>query len=153
MVPEDSSAARMPRPGATMASATRLSSVRLIESPPCFLSVKSRPLLAQPQTRWPYPAAVISLCCPHAQEPACLADLTFHLLLCTIFLLQCSIQSLPWNVEAHVGHTREQGHCANSDQRSQSCRAIAATGRRCCSRRPRGPGRQRHPPHRITSPN
>src|SRR5262245_32096764 len=31
MVPEDSSAARMPRPGATMASATLLSSARFIE--------------------------------------------------------------------------------------------------------------------------
>src|SRR3954447_14217678 len=94
IVPEDSSAARMPRPGATMASATRLSSVRFIKSPPCFLSVKSRLLLAQPQTRWPYPAPVISSRCPHAQEPARLADLTFHLLLCTFFC--CNAATNPY---------------------------------------------------------
>src|SRR5688500_7386431 len=39
IVPEDSSAARMPRPGATMASATLLSSARFMGTAPCLFSV------------------------------------------------------------------------------------------------------------------
>ena len=96
----DSSAARMPRPGATMASATRLSSVRFMEPSLLLVRAKSARSLSARVNALTIPECVISLRAPHAQHTGMATTAqTLYILRLQHLLLRCSNQSLDWALE------------------------------------------------------